>query len=272
MSLGRWTSTAVVMTAVAWVLARLGPQSARAWGAVTAPQALVDAAGVDALLVPVAAAAGWACWAWGVLGLVLTALSALPGAAGRTADLLLGALLPVGARRLAAMAVGLTVGAGAPLSAVPAVPALDRGTVVLTAAADHRPAPADLMSTTGAGSPVADWPAGRTEGPSVGAEDPSVDAGADEPDGGVPPDWPAPPSPVPAGPAADQHVVLRGDCLWDIAAGWLAGQRPDAPVRDADVLAAVHAWWQANARVIGPDPDLLLPGQVLDPPRAAQPR
>jgi hypothetical protein len=28
----------------------------------------------------------------------------------------------------------------------------------------------------------------------------------------------------------------------------------------------VHAWWVANAGVIGPDPDLLLPGQVLRPP------
>ncbi|WP_448615706.1 LysM peptidoglycan-binding domain-containing protein [Modestobacter sp. URMC 112] len=287
MSLGRWTATSVVMAAVAWALAGLGPQSARAWAAVIAPQALVDAAGVDALLVPVAAAAGWACWAWGVLGLVLTALSALPGAVGRTADLLLMALLPAGARRLAAMAVGLTVGAGAPLSAVPAVPALDPGTAVLTAAADHRPAPDDLTSTTGAGigGPVADWPAGRAEGPPVGAEGPSVGAEADEPDGGGPPDWPAPPtatpsspapapapSQAPAGPAADQHVVLRGDCLWDIAADRLAAQRPGAPVGDADVLAAVHAWWQANAGVIGPDPDLLLPGQVLSAPPLATPR
>ena len=271
MSLGRWTATSVGMAAVAWVLAGSGPQSARAWGAVTAPQALVDTAGVDALLVPVAAAAGWVCWAWGVLGLVLTALSALPGAAGRTADLLLVALLPAGARRLAAMAVGLTVGAGAPLSAVPAVPVLDQGTAVLTTVAGHRPAPDYLMSTTGIGSPVADWPAGRAEDPSVGAEDPSVGAGGDEPEGGVP-DWPAPPSAAPAGPAADQHVVVRGDCLWDIAADRLAGQRPDAPVGDADVLAAVHAWWQANAGVIGPDPDLLLPGQVLDAPRPAPSR
>jgi hypothetical protein len=28
----------------------------------------------------------------------------------------------------------------------------------------------------------------------------------------------------------------------------------------------VDAWWSANADVIGPDPDLLLPGQVLQPP------
>jgi hypothetical protein len=32
------------------------------------------------------------------------------------------------------------------------------------------------------------------------------------------------------------------------------------------VAAAVQAWWRTNAAVIGPDPDLLLPGQVLQPP------
>jgi hypothetical protein len=32
------------------------------------------------------------------------------------------------------------------------------------------------------------------------------------------------------------------------------------------VAAATHAWWQANVDVIGPDPDRLLPGQVLVPP------
>jgi nucleoid-associated protein YgaU len=35
------------------------------------------------------------------------------------------------------------------------------------------------------------------------------------------------------------------------------------------VAAAVDAWWHANAAVIGPDPDLLLPGQVLRPPPAS---
>ncbi|SFC54691.1 hypothetical protein SAMN05661030_1262 [Klenkia taihuensis] len=72
------------------------------------------------------------------------------------------------------------------------------------------------------------------------------------------PDWPAP---APDG----GHVVVRGDCLWDIAEAWLAdrdGGRPDA----AAVSDAVTAWWQANAAVIGPDPDLLLPGQVLHAP------
>ena len=254
MSLRRWAATSAVMAAVAWAFAGLGPDSGRAWLAVTSPQALVDAAGVDALLVPIAAAAGWACWAWGALGLALTALSALPGAAGRTADLLLVALLPAGARRLAALAVGLAVGTGAAVPALSTTLPPEGAAATLTTAADHRPQPI--------GGPVADWPAGR-------AEDPPGQTGDDEPIG-IPPDWPGPPTSTTS--TADQHVVVRGDCLWDIAARWLARQHPDAPVGDDDVLAAVHAWWQTNAVVIGPDPDLLLPGQVLSPPHPVPPR
>lgn len=97
MSLGRWTTTTVAMAATAWALAALGPHTAQARQAVTDPQALVDSAGPDALLIAAAAAAGWLCWAWGVLGLALTALSVLPGGAGAAADLVLGALLPAGA-------------------------------------------------------------------------------------------------------------------------------------------------------------------------------
>lgn len=253
MSLRRWTATTAAMAAMAWALVVLGPESGQAWRAVTAPQALVDVAGADALLVPVAAAAGWVCWAWGVLGLALTALSTVPGAVGRAADLLVVALLPAGARRLAAIAVGLTV--AGPLLAPP--------TALLPASVTSTPAAvSDQPAATGGVSPmaetgheVADWPA--------------APAGDDGAASGVPPDWPGPPA---TSPAADQRVVLRGDCLWDIAADWLTRQRPGVPASDADVLAAVHAWWQTNAAVIGPDPDLLLPGQVLSAPPPDRPR
>jgi hypothetical protein len=60
--------------------------------------------------------------------------------------------------------------------------------------------------------------------------------------------------------------VLRGDCLWDIAAGWLERRQPGVEVTDTAVREATQAWWRANAAVIGADPDLLLPGQVLRPP------
>jgi nucleoid-associated protein YgaU len=79
------------------------------------------------------------------------------------------------------------------------------------------------------------------------------------------PDWPGSSADRPQ-PAPGEHVVLRGQCLWDIAADWLQQQTPGAPVPAAAVARATRDWWQANAAVIGPDPDLLVPGQVLRPP------
>lgn len=238
MSPVRWTLTTLAMAGTAWLLAELGPTAEQARQALTAPQTLVDAGGPDALLVTVAAAAGWLCWAWGALGLALTVLSALPGMAGRGAGLLLLVVLPAGARRAAAVAVGLSLATGGPvLLGAAGVSAAPVTTVVATAGA---------VSTASA----VDWPVELVPG--------------------IPPDWPAAPAgPSPApGPAntGGEHVVLRGECLWEIAADWLARQRPGTPADDADVAAAVHDWWQANTSAIGPDPDLILPGQVLRPP------
>lgn len=56
-------------------------------------------------------------------------------------------------------------------------------------------------------------------------------------------------------------VVRRGDTLWAIAARHLG---PAAT--DADVAREWPRWWQANRGVIGGDPDVLLPGQVLVEP------
>lgn len=65
-------------------------------------------------------------------------------------------------------------------------------------------------------------------------------------------------------------VVRRGDTLWDLAAGHL-GPHPS----DAVILRAVARWYDLNRSVVGPNPDLIRPGQVLripdnggfDPPR-----
>lgn len=67
---------------------------------------------------------------------------------------------------------------------------------------------------------------------------------------------------LPAEPS-DEVVVLRGDTLWSIAARHLP---PGAA--DAEVAVAVQRWFAANADVIGDDPDLILPGQVLTAPVA----
>jgi len=56
-------------------------------------------------------------------------------------------------------------------------------------------------------------------------------------------------------------VVRRGDSLWSIAARHL---EPDAS--DAEIAGAWPAWFQANRDLVGDDPDLLRPGQVLRAP------
>jgi hypothetical protein len=53
-------------------------------------------------------------------------------------------------------------------------------------------------------------------------------------------------------------VVEPGDSLWRIARGLLP-----AGASDADVAAAVSRLHAANRRTVGPDPDLLQPGQRL---------
>ena len=55
--------------------------------------------------------------------------------------------------------------------------------------------------------------------------------------------------------------MRRGDSLWAIAARHLG---PGAT--DAEVAEEWPRWYAANRAVIGPDPDLVLPGQVLRAP------
>ncbi len=220
MSVRRWATTVLVVLAAGAGLRALAPDPA-AWAAVLAdPQRVVDTAGPDALLVPVAWALAAACWAWGALGLLLTVATRGPGPVARAAGTLLPLLLPAAMRRAAALAVGLSLVTAPAVVAVPAGPSL-----AITASQQV------------------------TTGPDRAADDlPPV------------PDWPAP---APDG----GHVVVRGDCLWDIAEAWLTARDGGAREPDAAaVSAAVAAWWQANAAVIGPDPDLLLPGQVLRAP------
>jgi hypothetical protein len=68
------------------------------------------------------------------------------------------------------------------------------------------------------------------------------------------------PTPVTTG---GHHVVKPGESLWTIAADALP---PEATA--AHVASASTAWYDANREAIGPDPDLILPGQQLTAPDA----
>jgi hypothetical protein len=224
MSIRRLLVTGAAMAVIAVALSALAPPFPDMTGALAAAQRTVDMHGPDALISSAAGLAAWAVWAWGAAGLTLTAASALPGLAGTAARLALHAVLPAGARRSAALVLGLGLGVAAPL--------LGSALAVAVPAASAATPAAD----------VPDWPSAP----------PTTDAAAL-------PDWPF------DTPAQGSRVVARGDCLWRIAAEHLLG-RQDRPPADGEVAAAVQAWWTANADVIGPDPDLLLPGQVLHPP------
>ncbi|HZB19411.1 MAG TPA: hypothetical protein VE463_06190 [Blastococcus sp.] len=237
MSARRLVLTVAAMGLIAALLATVTPSFIEMADALAAAQRTVDTAGPDALVVAAAGLLAWLVWAWGCLGLVLTAASALPGLIGGLARLGVQVVLPAGARRGAAVLLGLGLGVVAPLAGI--------ATTALSV-------PAAAAAPAGG---VPDWPAGPAATATPAPSSPASDGA------GVP-DWPD----VPA-PADGSHVVVRGDCLWHIAEARLL-ERPGTPMADGDIARAVHAWWAANADVIGPDPDRLLPGQVLRPPDA----
>jgi nucleoid-associated protein YgaU len=228
MSLRRLALTVAFMGVAGLVLAALTPAVEEMTAALAAPQRTADTLGPDSLVIAAAGLLAWSVWAWGVLGLVLTAASAVPGMVGSAARLATHVVLPAGARRSAALLLGLGLGVTAPLAGAAV-------TVLATPAVAAVPA-----------AVVPDWP-------------------ALPPVNGPVPDWPGA---FPTLPAEDSHVVVRDDCLWHIAASHLLVGSGVAPT-DGEIARAVHAWWTANADVIGPDPDHLLPGQVLRPPGPA---
>jgi nucleoid-associated protein YgaU len=229
MSPRRLVLTATAMGLVAVALTALTPRVGDMTEALTAAQRTADTAGADALIIAAAGLLAWAVWAWGALGLVLTAASALPGLVGSAARLATQVVLPAGARRSAALLLGVGLGVAAP---------------VVTTVTDLGPSAVAAVPAAG----VPDWPAAPSPGVSAttAATDPV-------------PDWPGASS-APGDEAS--HVVVRGDCLWHIAATWLREQS-EGPPTDRAIARAVREWWSVNADVIGPDPDRLLPGQLL---------
>jgi hypothetical protein len=64
-------------------------------------------------------------------------------------------------------------------------------------------------------------------------------------------------------PATDEIIVRPGDSLWAIAARHIGPQAADVQIAEA-----WPHWYAANKDLIGDNPDLLQPGQVLRPPAA----
>jgi nucleoid-associated protein YgaU len=180
------------------------------------------------LVAPLCAIAAAALLGWLGLGALLTALTRLPGPAGRHASA--GSLWVAPAVLRAGVAAAL--GGSLALAATPAA-----------TPARSQPAAAAPQHAGRVEPAAPSWsPGPPPTRPMVGQADVALVS-----------------SPAGRGRASDERVVVRrGDSLWTIAARHLP---PGAD--DADIARAWPRWYAANRAVVGDDPDRLRPGQLL---------
>ena len=275
---------------------RLSPEGARPVAAVAlAGASLVAAAAVGSIFLSTArdawtavAAAGPAGPADGILlvvalggallslwlglGMTLSALSALPGALGQACSRLSGRIAPAAVRNVVAFVLGATLTAAlVPGTAVartgheaPRPPVVAAAQIAFSSLADAAP-DASFRFVSESVHDVEDrHDVDAAPRPSWSPEAPASPARPASPD-----DQRALIKLVSRGPAAsassadgtDGVVVHRGDTLWSIAARHLG---PAATASDID--AEWHRWFATNRDVIGHDPNLIAPGQLLSPP------
>jgi nucleoid-associated protein YgaU len=195
------------------------------------------------------ALAVFALSAWFSLVLTLALVARLPGAAGRLGSAGLRRLAPAVLRHALEVAVGATAVLAVTGGAAQAAPPVQRVAVAQQAAVPalaglDRPA-ASARTVPASGAPAApvlslDRPADAGRGLGLVSTVPTRDHTA-----------------------APATVTVRpGDSLWRIAERSLPrGSGVQAVER------AWHRWYEANRVVVGPDPDLLQPGQQLIAPQ-----
>lgn len=238
--------------------------------------------------------------AWLALGSLLAVATLLPGAAGRLAAEIGERITPAAVRKVLALALGASVGS---LALPPAlVSVAGSGPVTLTTggralgpdAASSSPAPGFRPTEATPGfaptpdrAPHAVSSAPRPaalpaapDGPGFSPTRPAADSmthsdtpvSSPSPGPGYVPTTPPPvhdadrprllaPPPRQTTAAHDLVAVRRGDSLWSIAARHLG---PGST--DAEIAWEWPRWYAANRDVVGHDPDVLVPGQLLRPP------
>lgn len=220
------------------------------WGLSAARRQTPD---VDDLLGAVATTIGLAVVAWWLLSMLLATVAAVLERRGsKRAAAAAGRLCPAFMRRLALAALSVQL-LSAPLANA-AVP-LPAGAAWLPTQEAAVPAGWSPTGGTDEALPASDlqvaWrPAAPVTDPGLLAAPPVRDAQH--------------PIPKPGETSVGETTVLAGDTLWDIAARELG---PAAT--DIDVALHWPRWYQANQAVIGENPNVLLPGQILKPPSAA---
>jgi LysM repeat protein len=195
-------------------------------------------AGVDRLIETGILAVGLGLTVWLTLSVAVATTCATGRAAGvtwRSGERLVARYAPGVVRRALVLAVGAGIGLSAATGATAAAPGdVDLGWTV-TAATTTAPVVADPTETaTATAATVTTTVSSSSRG-----------------------------STTPAEPTArpDTVVVAPGDTLWHIAQRALPS---DAGA--ADIASAWPAWYAQNAELIGDDPDLIQPGQILHAP------
>lgn len=206
----------------------------------------------------IAIAVGLGIGAWWIATFLLAVAAALLRQSGK--DRCAGAaakLSPAFMRRLAVAILGLNL-SGIPLASASPTEQLE-------------PAWSPAHDSATSSSISAQWTPNRGLSPHPSAV-PLNESGSSE----IDPHWqPRPPVADPGllgtrpQRAAEQHaspdrgevVVKRGDSLWSIAARQLGPM-----ASDVDIALHWPKWHTTNRNVIGDDPGLLIPGQILQPP------
>jgi hypothetical protein len=224
---------AILAAADSAVLATMCPDWTRLATDLHAPHRWLAQAGTDAAALTLVGAALWCAALWLAIALCFAIAATLPGRYGAVARTVATRLVPAVLMRAVAGVAGVSV-LITPITAngkTPRVAALAGPTV---------PAPS--------------WPVDPQHGRV------RIDWPTDEP---------APPPRRPDGrhavaPDAEATVDVRpGDSLWLIAA-----RRLGRHASDAEIAAAWPRWYAANADVIGGNPSLIRPGEVLRAPDA----
>jgi hypothetical protein len=219
------------------LLASMAPDWTQLATDLGAPHRWLTQAGTDAAMLTVAGAALWCAALWLAIALCFATAAALPGRSGAFARAVAARLLPAVVMRAVAGFAGVSV-LIAPVTA---------GGATTQAAAFARPT-----------VPAPSWP--------VDPQHSRVRIGWPTDTPAPPPRRPRPRHAVAPAARADSEAVVRvrpGDSLWLIAARRLGRHAADAEVADA-----WPRWYAANAQVVGGDPSLIRPGEVLRAPDA----
>lgn len=215
-------------------------------------------ASVDEVIGSALAWAGAVLTGWLTLTVSVGLVSSAPGVVGALCRRLAPLLTPHVARRLLSLTLGTSVGT----VALPAPVAIATSTADAGGRQQGVPTPGPGYSATS-----------QTTTTGLARADDVASAPAAPRPGWVP-DRPTPalrphhgrvlaPALRPTSTTSETVTVRRGDSLWSIAAAHLG-----SGATDAEVAAEWPRWYEANRAVIGDDPDVVVPGQQLQPPLA----